>query len=75
MRVEIKKGDQIRSVKENNIQRFLEQGWQRVAQPAPEKVKPKAAVKAKADLIEGVEDEFSLEAPLISMPTYNQQGD
>ena len=75
-RITIYKGDQQRAVKEDRLERFLEQGWQLFAEPAPKKVSkaPKEKVVAKADIIEEeyTQEDADWEAPLISMPTNNQ---
>lgn len=75
MRVTIYKGTQVRDVKEDRLARFLEQGWQ-TAQPVTEKPKPKAIVKAKAEVKqeeeEYTQEDADWEAPLISMPTTTQ---
>ncbi len=76
MRIEIIKGDQRQWIKEDRLQRFLEQGWQLVAEPAPKKVSKgaKEKVVAQADIIqeEYTQEDADWEAPLISMPTDNQ---
>jgi len=75
MRVEIIKDGQTQSVKPERLERFLEQGWQLVAEPAPKKVSNKVitevVVQATADVIEGDDPEWDdlWEAPLISMPS------
>lgn len=75
-RITIYKGDETREVKEDRLQRFLEQGWQLVAEPAPKKVSKgsKEKVVAQADIIqeEYTQEDADWEAPLISMPTDNQ---
>lgn len=74
MRVEIKKGDEVKSVKSDRLNRFLEQGWQLVAAPAPKKLSNKAIVdvrvEATAEVVE--EEDPELEAPLFKLPTNNQ---
>lgn len=75
MRVEIIKGDQTQWIKEDRLTRFLEQGWQLVAEPAPKKVSKgsKEKVVAHADVIteEYTQEDADWEAPLISLPTDN----
>lgn len=75
MRVEITKDGETQSVKPERLERFLEQGWQLVAEPAPKKVSNKVIadvkVQATADVIEGEDPEWDdqWEAPLVSMPS------
>lgn len=74
MRVEIIKDGETQSVKPERLERFLEQGWQLVAEPAPKKVSNKVitdvVVQATADVIESDEDwDDQWEAPLVSMPS------
>jgi hypothetical protein len=79
-RIILRKGDQTMLVKNDRINRFLEQGWQLVAEPAPKKPEPKVEVKAQAEVkkkvpktaVEDINDEFDWEPPLVSMPTDNQ---
>lgn len=76
-RIDIFKGDEVKNVKENRLERFLEQGWQLVAEPAPKKISKavktdkEVKVTANADVVKE-EDPYAWEAPLISMPTDNQ---
>lgn len=73
MRIEIFKDGESRWVKPDRLNRFLELGWQ-TAQPEPKKVsKPKAVVKASADVVE--EDPHRWDAPLLSMPTTDLKED
>lgn len=71
MRIEIFKDDQRQWVKQDRLDRFLEQGWQ-TAQPESRKislsraVKPKI-VKAEAEVVS--EENPQEEAPQITMPT------
>ena len=71
MRIQIHKGAETQWVKEDRLQRFLDQGWH-TDQLEPKKPQPKVRVEAKAeDVTEAAEPEedFDWEAPLISMPT------
>lgn len=80
MRIEISKGDQRQWIKEDRLNRFLEQGWQLVAEPDPKKVSNKAIIEVKveahADIIneEKYDEDYNpdLEAPLFKLPTNNQ---
>lgn len=74
MRVEIFKDDQHQWVKPDRLQRFLEQGWQLVAEPAPKKVSNKVKVDVKVQAVADVKkaDEIDFIVPLVSMPTDNQ---
>lgn len=71
MRIQVFKDDQSQWVKEDRLQRFLDQGWQ-TAQSAPKKVsltrtvKP-VIVKAEAEVVR--EENPQEEAPQITMPT------
>ena len=55
MRIIIHKDGQEQSVKQDRLQRFLEKGWQTLAQPIPEKIsKPTSKIKiveATADVL------------------------
>ena len=71
MRIEIFKDDVRQWVKEDRLQRFLDQGWQ-TAQSAPKKVSLSRAVKpvivkAEAEVVK--EEIPKEEAPQITMPT------
>lgn len=69
-RVTIFKNGQSQLIKQDRIERFLEQGWQLVAEPAPKKVSlPKVKVEASADV---KREEIDWDPPLVSMPTDNQ---
>lgn len=71
MRVEIFKDDLRQWVKEDRLQRFLEQGWQ-TAQSAPKKVSLSRTVKpmiVKAEAEVTREENPQEEAPQITMPT------
>lgn len=73
MRIQIFLEGESRWVKPDRLNRFLELGWQ-TAQPEPKKVsKPKAVVKASADVVEASNPDW--EAPLISMPTTDLKED
>lgn len=71
MRIEIFKDDIRQWVKQDRLQRFLDQGWQ-TAQSAPKKislsrtVKP-VIVKAEAEVVK--EEVPKEEAPQLTMPT------
>jgi hypothetical protein len=70
MRIEIFKDDSRQWVKQDRLQRFLDQGWQ-TAQSAPKKVSLTKAVKAtivKAEA-EVVKEEIPLEEAPQTMPT------
>lgn len=58
MRIIIHKDGQEQSVKQDRLQRFLEKGWQTLAQPIPEKIsKPTSKIKiveATADVLANV---------------------
>jgi len=72
MRIEITKAGETQSVKQDRLQRFLEQGWHLTAEPAPKIVSgSKAKVKATADVIEKEDPDWDdqWEAPLVSMPS------
>ena len=76
MRIEINKDGETQWIKPDRLERFLEQGWQLVAEPAPKKPSKAKPLKVTADA-EVVEEEYTQEdadweAPLISMPTYNR---
>jgi hypothetical protein len=71
MRIEIFKDDVRQWVKEDRLQRFLDQGWQ-TAQSAPKKVSLSKSVKplivrAEAEVVK--EEVPKEEAPQITMPT------
>lgn len=71
MRIEIFKDDSRQFVKEDRLQRFLDQGWQ-TAQSAPKKVSPSKSIKplivrAEAEVVK--EEVPKEEAPQITMPT------
>ena len=79
MRIDMEKDGQTQTVKEDRIQRFLDQGWRVKAEPEPKKhskgkVLPKVKIEAdavvvKADVAEIDEDyDPDLEAPLFSLP-------
>lgn len=79
MRVDMEKDGQTQSVKDDRIQRFLDQGWRVKAEPEPKnnsrsRVMPKAkitadAVVVKADsLVEDKDYDPDLEAPLFNLP-------
>lgn len=73
MRFEITKDAEIKLVKFDHLQRFLDSGWQ-LTQPSPEKKHntSKAKVKVSAVVVEPnvpADWEHQWEAPLISMPS------
>lgn len=75
MRIQIEKDDATQWVKPDRVERFLEQGWQLVAEPAPKKVSNQViadvVVNVNADVIEGDDPDWDdqWEAPLVSMPS------
>ena len=75
MRIQIEKDDATQWVKPDRVERFLEQGWQLVAEPAPKKVSNQViadvVVNVNADVIEGNDPDWDdqWEAPLVSMPS------
>jgi hypothetical protein len=70
MRIEIFKDDSRQWVKQDRLQRFLDQGWQ-TAQSAPKKVSLTKAVKATIVKVEAevVKEEIPLEEAPQTMPT------
>ena len=71
MRIEIFKDDQRQWVKEDRLQRFLDQGWQ-TAQSVPKKVSLTRTVKpviVRAEAEVKREEIPQEEAPQITMPT------
>lgn len=75
MRIEIYKDGIKKAVKEDRLLRFLEQGWQTSAEPAPKKTsKPKLKIEATAD----VESLESLDPPSeldFQLPTNDYKGE
>jgi hypothetical protein len=54
MRIIITKDGQEQSVKEDKLQRFMEKGWQTIAQPIPENISTwstRVVVEANADVL------------------------
>lgn len=71
MRIIIHKDGQEQSIKEDKLQRFLEKGWQTIAQPIPEKIsKPTSKIKiveANADVV--TEAVFEVKPAEDNLPT------
>lgn len=66
MRIEMTRDGRTYWAKEQDVQRFLDRGWQ-TAQPTTKKIsKPKVKVEAVADVVKA--EEIDWEAPIITMP-------
>lgn len=80
MRVEITKDGITDLVKPDRLQRFLDQGWQLVAEPAPKKpsIVPDYQVEVDAEVIEAEvldQEEVEVEDQDLEMPTEDNKGD
>lgn len=75
MRIEIIKDGNTEWIKPDRLQRFLDQGWQMVAEPAPKKpsVVPDVKVEVDAEVIEATD--FVEEDDDLEMPTEDDKGE
>jgi len=68
MRIQIEKNTETKWVKEKDLQRFLDKGWQKMGdQPNPKKLDYKLEVQA--EVVADEDDDPDFEAPLFSLPT------
>lgn len=73
MRINVYKGDQVQSVKEDRLSRFLDQGWRVEAEPDAKKISKRPKVEAVAEVI--VEDQVVEVIEDEQTPTDNLKGE
>lgn len=76
MRIQVYKDDQQQLVKEDRLQRFLDQGWRVQAEPDTKKTSRKPRVEAQAEIVQSIEmDVIDVIDVLDETPTETNKGD